>query len=290
MTYIKYSDKKISDARMKIIRQAVFILEEENKHVTMTVRQLYYQFVKRNWIENKQSEYKRFTEILSDGRMAGLISWDSIEDRGRALRGLPTYSGPNSAIQEMIDKFRLDLWDDQKYYPEVWVEKQALEGVLAEICNKLRVNFFATKGNNSQSEQWRAGQRFAQKIRDGKIPIVFHLADHDPSGLDMTRDNQERLNLFTGTGVQVVRIALNRDQVDAHRPPPNPVKFGRDSKAEKYALEHGDYSWELDALTPRQIQEVIQENVEMIRDDVQWQQSLEDENMALRDLTERMDR
>lgn len=118
---------------------------------------------------------------------------------------------------------------------------------------------------NSQSEQWRAGRRFAGYIAKGQTPIVFHLGDHDPSGIDMTRDNRDRLSMFAGTPINVQRIALNMPQIEKYNPPPNPVKFS-DSRAKDYEQEFGESSWELDALSPTVIKDLIEDAILRVRD------------------------
>lgn len=262
-----------ADTLEKIGAVNAIIESYEAKGYSLTLRQLYYQLVTRNVIPNEEAQYKRLGDLVSDGRMAGLISWTAIEDRGRNLKGLTTYSHPNEALSAVHAGYRRDLWADQQWRPEVWVEKQALEGVVANICNRLRVDFFACKGYNSQSEQWRAGQRFAQYVSRGQRPIVFHLGDHDPSGLDMTRDNRDRLSLFAGTPVMVQRLALNMNQVDELKLLQNPAKQ-TDSRFSEYREKFGDSSWELDALDPQYIERLIDENVSRVRDPGVWDQSL----------------
>lgn len=274
MTYRKYSDIRISERRLRVIDGVNAIVEEYRKQdLDMTVRQVYYQMVARGFIPNEGTEYDRLADAIRDGRMAGLISWTSIVDRGRNLKGLQTYTHPKQLLAEATREFRLDLWADQPWRPEVWVEKQALEGVIAGICNELRVDFFAQKGYNSASEQWVAAQRFASCISKGQRPIIFHLGDHDPSGLDMTRDNRDRIATFCGVEVMVVRIALNMDQVEELRPPPNPAKLS-DVRAPDYVARYGSLSWELDALDPTYIRRLIVENVRRVRDETAWEQSL----------------
>ncbi len=110
----------------------------------------------------------------------------------------------------------------------------------------------------------------AQVIDSGRDPIIFHLGDHDPSGLDMTRDNKDRLDIFAGLdGVEVKRLALNFDQVQAYSPPPNPAKQ-TDSRFSDYQTLHGDESWELDALNPEVIGNLIRENIELYLDQDLW--------------------
>jgi hypothetical protein len=145
-----------------------------------------------------------------------------------------------------------------------------LVGIIEGACSEYRVPYFACRGNNSQSEQYAAGNRFHRYARaDGFTPIVFHLGDHDPNGLDMTRDNRDRLSMFADDPVEVVRVALNFDQVEQYRPPPNPVK-DTDSRYAGYVAQFGDSSWELDALEPTVIDGLVRRAIAGLIDDTAW--------------------
>lgn len=275
--YVCYVPRDFEQGSLDVIAQANEIIEEyEREGLAITLRQLYYQFVARDLLPNSSKSYDRLGSLINNGRLAGLVSWTAIEDRGRNLMGLNCQDSPASALKHMREDYRIDKWADQPFRPEVWVEKHALEGVLAGICNELQVDFFGCGGYNSQSEQWRAGRRFAGYIARGQRPIVFHLGDHDPSGLDMTRDNQERLSLFAGTPIQVVRLALNMPQIERYNPPPNPAKQ-QDSRFKDYAAQYGNESWELDALEPNIIRTLIREAVLQIRDEKLWDAALKQE-------------
>ncbi len=276
-TFLSYGHFKFGEDRLILIRQASDIAESyERQGIPMSLRQLYYQMVAHNLIENSKESYNRLGGAVSDGRMAGLISWTAIEDRGRNLQGLHAYDSPEHAIRSTMAGYRIDKWANQLWRPEVWVEKEALIDVIGVICNKLEVDFFACKGYNSQSEQWRAGQRFADYVRKGQRPIVFHLGDHDPSGIDMTRDNRERLETFAGVPVQVVRLALNMNQVERYNPPPNYAKI-TDSRFGDYRRQFGEECWELDALEPHVIQQLIEDAVRRLRDPALWDEMVAQE-------------
>ena len=161
-------------------------------------------------------------------------------------------------------QFKLDKWDNQPFYPEVWIEKEALVGVIARICEDLDVPYFACKGYTSQSEMWRAAVRMEEREDRGQTPIIIHLGDHDPSGIDMTRDIEERHELFMG-GIEVRRIALNYNQIEEYKPPPNPAKM-TDSRAKGYVRMYGRSSWELDALEPRVMRDLIKDTVDELTD------------------------
>lgn len=275
-----FVERNFSDASMAIIGQANrIILEYQRQGFTLTLRQLYYQFVARDLLQNKQSEYKRLGSIINDGRLAGLIDWSAIEDRTRNLRTHSSWGSPSEIVSAVAKQYREDLWSNQPYRPEVWIEKDALLGVIEPACIRFRVPYFACRGYSSQSEQYAAGKRFARAIDDGAIPIVFHLGDHDPSGMDMTRDNEDRLALFAEDYVEVRRLALNYDQISRYRPPPNPAKES-DSRSGPYIEKFGSSSWELDALDPRLIDDLIDDAITGILDGPQWDADLADEEEA----------
>lgn len=280
MTFIKYLDKNPREDALVMMGQANEIIAEyEKQGLDLTLRQMYYQFVARGIFANTIKNYNKLGSVVSDGRMMGLISWTAIGDRTRNLVGLKTFTSPRVAVESVAKRYRRDLWADQLWRPEVWVEKEALVGVIEGICHELRVDFFACRGYNSQSEQWRAGRRLAGYIQQGQRPIVFHLGDHDPSGIDMTRDNRDRLEIFAGTQIMVQRLALNMNQVEELRPPPNPTKMtdsraGDEQTPGSYVYKFGRSSWELDALDPVYIRNLIDGAVSRIRDEEVWSQSL----------------
>jgi hypothetical protein len=248
---------------------------------TLTLRQLYYQFVSRDLLANNQQNYNRLGETISNARLAGLIDWAAIEDRTRNLRSLAYWDSPASIMYSAAYSFRIDKWARQPNRIECWVEKDALIGVLERVCNRHEVPYFACRGYVSQSEMYGAAERIARYIENGQDVTILHLGDHDPSGIDMTRDMIDRFELFLsgmsyGASVNVVRLALNYDQVISYNPPPNPAK-ATDSRFEDYRRTYGNESWELDALEPAVITELIDVNILTLRDDDLWYEAQAEE-------------
>jgi hypothetical protein len=125
MARIKYEEKRFSPQVRTTIDQANAIIEEYNAEgLTLTLRQLYYQFVSRDLIPNRQDQYRRLSRVISDGRLAGLIDWFAIVDRTRNLMALRHYADPGEAINFMLRSFILDRREAQPYRPEVWIEKK----------------------------------------------------------------------------------------------------------------------------------------------------------------------
>lgn len=272
MPFIKYVSKKFNPKSEQTIETANKIIEEyEGQGYELTLRQLYYQFVARDLIENTERSYKNLGSLINDARLAGLIDWNAIQDRTRNLQGNIHYDSPAHRIDNCVRDYAIDKWKNQEYRVEVWVEKDALVGILEGVCGELDVDFFSCRGYTSQSEMWVAAQRLRRYERNGQETIIIHLGDHDPSGKDMSRDVQDRLRLF-GSSVTVERIALNMDQVRKYKPPPNPAKV-TDSRAGGYIREFGNKSWELDALEPSVLSEMIERNVLSYRDEDIWQEN-----------------
>jgi hypothetical protein len=178
------------------------------------------------------------------------------------------------------DVYNLEVSDRHTYCVPVvahncWVEKESLSGVMARACTPLRVPWMACKGYMSLSEIRAQGLLLKAQARDKDICII-HLGDHDPSGIAMTQDIIDRLSIFAEQPIEVLRIALNMDQVEQYNPPTNPAKEA-DPRFEAYQREFGDESWELDALSPPIITQLITDSVNTYRDQAAWATSKQEE-------------
>lgn len=278
-----FTPKRFCAKHMVIINQANEILETyEGMGMQLTIRQLYYQFVSRNWIENIEKNYKMMVNIMSDARLAGHVDWDIICDLGRGCNGNNHWTSPKDFMESVIPQFAIDKWAGQPNYVEVMVEKQALQGVILPVCERLHVRFTANKGYCSTSTMYEAGRRFAEQMRDGKEVHLIYLGDHDPSGIDMTRDMDARAKLMSGAyenarWLEVHRIALNMDQVQELNPPENPAKE-TDSRCADYRRKFGDSSWELDAIEPRALAGLVEDAVVGLRNETLWDEAVETED------------
>lgn len=264
----QFINKRFNSKSVDTINKAVEIIEDymAQGH-SLSIRQLYYQFVSRGYIENDQKQYKRMVKLIADARLAGLVDWSAIEDRDRNLMGGDGgFENVEQYFQSIGTDYDVRWWEGQDNYVEVWVEKKALEGVVSKTCSRHSVSYFSCKGYSSQSEQYKAGKRFLRMQDQGKDCYLLHLGDHDPSGIDMTRDNNQRISMFANNfGIQVNRIALNMDQVEEQKPPPNPAKEN-DSRYAKYVEEHGKSCWELDALDPTYLDNLIDKEIKNLID------------------------
>lgn len=266
MPKIQYKEINFRGKSLELIELINQVVDEySSQGYELTLRQTYYQLVARGYIPNNERSYKNIGNLINDGRLAGLIDWHSITDRTRNLRKNNHWTTPSSVIESAMYSYMLDKWEGQPNYVEVWVEKDALVDIVGQACGSIDTPFFSCRGYTSQSEMWAAAQRFIRQNRIRDNCFIIHLGDHDPSGIDMTRDIQERLWMF-GADVEVKRVALTMEQVQTYNPPPNPAKI-TDSRCGKYMEEFGDESWELDALEPQMMTRLIRDEVTALRDD-----------------------
>jgi len=225
----------------------------------LTLRQLYYQFVARGLVPNTERSYKNLGSIVSKARLAGMLDWDAIEDRGRQPNTPSEWDSVADLVEAALSQFRLPRWGGQPNYAELWVEKEALAGVLEPIAERYHATLMVNKGYSSSSAMYESAKRLRKRGRRARRVFVFYLGDLDPSGEDMVRDIEERLELFT-CGVldlEVRKVALTIEQVQEYDPPPNPTKL-TDSRAGGFVERYGHECWEVDALEPAVLHEVIE--------------------------------
>ena len=277
MAKVAYISKKFKRNSLELIDTSNAIIEEYFRQgYDLTLRQLYYQLVARGTVANEQRQYKRLSSIITDARLAGLVDWSAIVDRTRRLAGVTHWRSPSHILEGAIQGYALDKWLFQPERVEVWCEKDALSSVVARACGPLDVDYFSCRGYVSASAMYRAAARARRHQDLGQNTTILHLGDHDPSGMDMTRDIEDRLVMLSRRMVGVVRIALNMDQIRALNPPPNPTKL-TDSRAAGYVANFGYDSWELDALDPTYLNDLITDEVLGYRNEDQWIEAKEEE-------------
>lgn len=288
----------------RIVQAQEIIAEYDGQK--LTARQVYYQFVSRDLIPNTPRSYQNLSTTLTDARYAGMIAWDAIEDRGREVDAPGEWEKIDDLVDAAVESWRSPRWKDQPRYVELWVEKQALAGVLAPIARRWHVPLMVNKGYSSASAMYEAAQRMLEAVGATEVQarcsgcgsfrdeakcdacgercaientavdsdgmdmfdrevVVLYLGDHDPSGEDMVRDIRDRLVEFGVPNLDVQKIALTMEQIRRLRPPPNPAKI-TDSRAAGYIAEHGQSSWELDALPPRELNTLVDRAIRRVCD------------------------
>jgi len=238
----------------------------------VTVRQLYYRLVAGGIIPNNLRAYKNLVAALSDWRRMRLLPFEAFEDRTRALHRMDIgqrHDNPigwaryflNDGVASAKD-YSLARWFGQAERVIVAVEKQALEGPFMEVCRELGVDLIVARGYPSLSYLADIANSMHPDDRalDGRKNILLYFGDHDPSGQNIPEVIERDLRGLFGISFDLTRVALNPDQVEAMDLIPAPVKL-TDSRAEGFIAEHGEEVYELDAIEPHALQELIREAV-----------------------------
>ena len=272
MSKIKFREirmNKPNKERLNIINE--IIEEYQIEGYVLTLRQLYYQLVSRDIIPNKQSEYSKLSTLLKEGRMSGIVDWDAIEDRLRKPHKPSAFNSPKDILEVAINQYELPRMEGQNIYLEVWVEKDALSGVLKRVTEKYHVPILVNRGYSSASAMYDSFMRFVHNGAYKERPVkILYLGDFDPSGLDMIRDIRERITEFQegyndGYLVEdmqfsIEAIALTKQQIEHYNPPPNPAKV-TDPRAKEFIRKHGRTSWEVDALRPEVLNALLRDSI-----------------------------
>lgn len=268
-----YTSINFGGAKRERVLQVAAVAEEYlAKGYRLTVRQLYYQLVARGLVENNMRSYQQVVIATVDARMCGVVDWDAVEDRTREFLDRSHWAGPASLVRACAEQYHEDLWRGQAARVFVVIEKEALAGVLQPVCHGLDVPLLPARGYASVSVLREFALERLQRAAEPRC-VLLHLGDHDPSGLDMTRDLEARLRVFApAVTLTVKRVALNMNQVEEVNPPANPAKQ-TDSRFEAYRRDFGDKSWELDALTPEYLEKLVTREVKHFIEPQAWQRA-----------------
>lgn len=308
-----YVPKVFSVQHQRIIGLANQLLEGYSKAgIQVTLRSLYYRFVAKGWFpddrkwvlkgkkwikhpsgtKNAEPNYKWLGGIIEDARLAGLVDWTHLQDLTRRLQSWENFDSAEDALQQLSETYELDMWAHQKYRPEIWIEKDALVGVIRGVCSDNYLPYFSCRGYTSVTAMWKASMRLRQYATEGYTPVILHFGDHDPSGIDMSRDIADRLFKTFMADIEFDRLALNLDQIDADTPS-DPAKV-TDSRYKAYVERFGvEDCWELDGMDPPRFRILIQEFIDKLRDDKQWDADIKERDATkerLKDIASNWDK
>jgi hypothetical protein len=212
-------------------------------------------------------EMPKVYRALVLAREDGTIPWDWIVDETRDLEAVATWTNPRDCANGFF--YRRDLWQSQPKQVEVWSEKGTVRGVLWPVLARLGVGFRVLHGFNSASEMWKVSQ---QNGGEDRPLVALYIGDWDPSGACMTEvDIPNRLREYGGDHVELKRIALIADQARSRSLRSFSVETKRkDPRYAWFKRNHGDDCWELDAMDPRHLRELVENEINALIDRAAW--------------------
>jgi hypothetical protein len=224
-------------------------LRDENP---MTIRQLFYRMVTLGAIDKMEAEYKgTVVRLMGEMRRDGELPFSWIADNTRWMRKPDTFSSLEGYLRLSAETYRRAVWDNQDAYVEIWLEKDALAGVLIDVTEPWDVPLMVTRGYASLSYLHSA----AEAIKAQRKPaFLYYFGDHDPSGLDINRAVEEGLRDFAPEAeISFERVAVTAEQIEALSLPTRPTKT-TDSRSKGF--EGG--SVEVDAIPPDDLRRMVE--------------------------------
>ena len=250
----KFKDVKIPVETATLIRDINRIVGKFQKQgLILSIRQLFYQFVAEDVFPNKEKYYSKLSRVVTLGRRCGKIDHDMFEDRLRIERVAHRY---DHAVERKV----FDNPHEGFVEPEIWIEKYALAGIVEQVCGPLCVTYVPCEGQISDNVAWRFSKRY---FESGRNLQILYLGDHDPSGLQIYKSICNMIGTYKVDMVPK-RIAITKEQIKKFNPPPNPSKMS-DSNFRKYVNQHGPHSYEVDALNPKTLRDIIKAEILKLR-------------------------
>lgn len=222
----------------------------------MTVRQMFYRLVSAGLVDKTEGEYKRtVARLLGQMRLRGEIPFGWIADGTRWMRKPESYGSVEAALRRTAAGYRRALWAEQDSHVEVWLEKDALAGVLFDVTAEFDVPLMVTRGYPSLTFLYDGAAVIAAKQ---KPAWIYYLGDLDPSGVDISRNVEARLREFAPKArIMFDRIAVSPYQIDLYKLATRPTK-ATDSRSQRFRGE----SVEVDAIPPATLRELVRGAIE----------------------------
>lgn len=229
----------------------------------MTVRQVYYQAEVRGIVGKTQADYDRIQRQLLAMRREGLLAYEAIADNTRWMRKPRTYAGLRDCLSRTHRQYRASVWAQLDHYVEIWLEKDALAGVLLEETERFDVPLMVCRGYSSESFAWEAAQHMRRMLDNGRHVFVYYLGDLDPSGWHAGLELEQKLRHFLDGEVTFRRLAVHRQHIDELDLPTRETKRTDPRLASfEAAFGRGARSCELDAMPPDILRAIVRAQIE----------------------------
>jgi hypothetical protein len=234
-------------------RQSFFEIVSEMR--PMTVRQVFYQASVRGIVDKSDAGYNKVQHDLVEMRRAGVLPYDWLADNTRWQRKPHTFDSVEQALNDTASFYRKALWANADAYVEVWLEKDALSGVVMPVTSKYDVPLMVARGYASLSFLHSA----AAFIESLDVPTwIYHFGDFDPSGVNAGEKIKETLiEMAPAAEIHFERVAVTAEQIGDWNLPTRPTKTS-DTRSRNF----GDISVELDAIDPSRLRDLVTEVIE----------------------------
>lgn len=295
---------EISNAKVPFLRAIQKVLEQGREFWPLSDRQIHYRLLNdpplihakkpKSTYANDRRSYQALCDLLTRARLVGLIPWTAIADPTRPVITWKAYPSVEPFIKEQTEEFMKGYWRDytasQPHHIEIIGEKNTIAGIIEPVAMEFCIPYTIGRGYSSLQPRHDLYNRYRQSGK--KELVLLILSDHDPDGLEIgqsfcrsMRDDFGIDNIFP------VRVALKRDQVDDLGLPPIMQAKQSSSNYDKFVQDHGHDVFELEAIPPEALQEILREAILSVIDTDALEREQEQERadlLALRRQRERI--
>ncbi len=240
-----------------LLEACLTVLGEYNCRIS--IRHLYYRLSMGGWIEKTEAAYNNLRALLVKWRRAGSIDMDAFVDATRWYKGTGGSEDALDILQSLPSAYKLNLWQTQNVFVEVWVEKEAIAAIVAPIANEWTLQTFVCRGDPSISSMASAAATFRNKIKRGREVKIIYLGDYDETGLDIPVKIVRNFREDHGVEVELTRAAVTAEQIEHLDLPTRPPKMTKRGPSVDFAVE-------VDAMSPGQIRESVEWEIRMLVD------------------------
>jgi hypothetical protein len=256
-TATKKRDRRSKGDMQDLFSGVVNILGEYNERIS--IRHLFYRCANAGLIEKTENAYGQLRGHLVKWRRAKMIPYSAFIDGTRWHYGSEVFSNLGEYLNHAASSYRLNLWETSDYYPEVWVEKEAIASMVTRIARNWNIKVFVSRGDASMSSLADASETFKYHRSIGKVPVILYLGDYDESGLAIPKTIQSNLQRDHDCDVVMSRVTINREHIFEYDLPTRPPKGNRRGESIDAAVD-------IDAMPPASIRELLENQIHRLID------------------------
>ena len=254
--------------RLRRTRDDIAAIKEAIKRILaddhpQSVRQLFYQLVARQVIEKTEKDYQHVViRLLTEMRLSGAVPFSWIVNSSRITHETQTFDSIADAVADTARFYRRSALRESDVYIEIWIEKEALAGIVYGAASDYDVPVIVSKGMPSLTQLHGSFQNIYRAAESGKESFLYQFGDHDPTGALIPKVIEDRIRWFCERNdcpmPTVERYALTQGQIEEYDLPTRPTK--RDGNP--HAANFVGNSVELDALPSRVLRELVLDCIE----------------------------
>ena len=253
-----------TNAEMEVLFDAVKEILDDYNGDRISIRHLCYRLGSQRIIPKTAEAFGTVSKHLARWRFEGRIAFSAFVDSTRWYYGARTFDDLEEALSNTVETYRKDLWREQRHLVEIWVEKEAVAGIVSPVGNSWGIRTFVCRGFASITSTWEAAETFKEAIDAGKDPVILYLGDHDESGHKIDRAIFDKH--FDHYGIRDLvdfrRVAILPEQIE---------EFNLPTRPPKKAWDGGDCV-EIDTLSSQQIRTLLEGEIKALISPRKWNQ------------------